>query len=106
VDKELGEMRIFYDVTYHKSAQIPRNISVREYVLPLEDWRKIFEAAVDQRRVGWYVLSHPWILNGPSYLWPFRALQAVLLLVWPLGWQYQIFHLCHKRIEPISTLGR
>jgi SAM-dependent methyltransferase len=71
----------------------------KEVVRTLEEWESLFERAglrVSRKWKDLHVLSWNWItLNG----WlraPFRAIQALLLLIWPLHWQYQVYHLCEK----------
>jgi hypothetical protein len=71
----------------------------KEVVRTLEEWESLFEQAglrVSRKWKDLHVLSWNWIgMNG----WlraPFRAMQALLLLIWPLRWQYQVYHLCEK----------
>lgn len=74
-------------------------IAVREDVRTLQGWRELFEAAGLRIKHRWrdlHVLSWPWITSGRWYHVPLRAAQAVALTVWPLSWQYQVFHLCEK----------
>ena len=71
--------------------------SLREEAKSLEQWQELFEAAglcVTLRWKDLHVLSLSWIKRGPWYLWPVRAAQACALPLWPLSWQYQIYHLC------------
>ena len=73
--------------------------AVREDVLSLEQWQKMFECnglAVAERWADLHVLSLDWIEKGPVWRWPLRLAQALSLAVWPLRWQYQVFHLCRK----------
>lgn len=70
--------------------------SVREEVLPLEDWNRLFESAglqVIERWKDLHVLSWRWINNDGWKKVPLRLAQAVLLPFWPLHWQYQVYHL-------------
>lgn len=81
---------------YRGTAQV----AAREEILDLPEWRRLFEAAgleVQRRWRDLHVLSWDWICLGPWYLVPVRALQAAVLAVWPLAWQYQVYHLCRKR---------
>jgi SAM-dependent methyltransferase len=75
-------------------------VAVREDMRTLREWREIFEAAglqVEQRWRDLHVLSWLWISSKRWYHIPLRAAQAILLAVWPLSWQYQVYHLCRKR---------
>lgn len=76
--------------TYQKDAM--------EVVRTLEEWDALFKAAglrVERRWRDLHVLSHSWIFrNGLVAAVP-RLLQALALCVWPLRWQYQVYHLCH-----------
>lgn len=71
-------------------------ISVREDVLSLDEWKTLFERNGFQVVRRWgdlHVLSRGWLMrNGWSGLLP-RLVQALALLVWPLRWQYQVYHL-------------
>jgi SAM-dependent methyltransferase len=74
--------------------------SVREELRSLEGWQELFEAAglvVLKRWRDLHVLSAGWIAQGPWYLWPIRLAQALLLPVWPLSWQYQVYYHCLLR---------
>jgi len=73
---------------------------VREEDRPLEEWQEMFQAAglrVDRRWRDLHVLSASWIFRGPWYGWPLRAAQALALPLWPLSWQYQVYHLCRVK---------
>lgn len=69
---------------------------VREDVLSLGAWQALFEAngfRVDRRWRDLHVLSAGWLLQlGWLRLVP-RLIQALALVVWPLNWQYQVYHL-------------
>jgi len=70
---------------------------LREDVRSLREWQELFESTglvVLYRWRDLHVLSPAWIFRGPWYRWPLRAAQALALPVWPLAWQYQIYHLC------------
>ncbi|MBT8363846.1 MAG: methyltransferase domain-containing protein [Deltaproteobacteria bacterium] len=74
--------------------------SVREKVRTLAEWRDLFEAAgleVTRRWKDLHVLAWSWISAKKWYHIPLRAAQALALVVWPLSWQYQVYHLCKKR---------
>lgn len=72
----------------------------REEVKSLAEWKALFEAAglrVVRRWRDLHVLSWSWIsLRGWRGV-PLRAAQALALAVWPLSWQFQVYHLCRKR---------
>jgi SAM-dependent methyltransferase len=71
--------------------------SVREEVRSLRGWQELFASAglhVIKRWKDLHVLTLSWITHGPWYLWPLRAAQAPALTIWPLSWQYQVYHLC------------
>jgi SAM-dependent methyltransferase len=74
--------------------------AVREDVLDLESWRSLFEAngfRVERRWRDLHVLSGGWVFRrGLLHAGP-RLLQAMLLAVWPLAWQYQVYHLLSRR---------
>jgi SAM-dependent methyltransferase len=72
---------------------------VKEDVLSLGDWSRLFDAAGLQVRERWadlHPLSWGWVSKGPPVLWPVRALQALALATWPLDWQYQVYFLCQS----------
>jgi len=71
----------------------------KEVVRTLEEWESLFEQAglrVSRKWKDLHVLSWNWITMNGSLRAPFRAIQALLLLIWPLRWQYQVYHLCVK----------
>ena len=77
-----------------------RQAAVREEVRSLQAWQELFASAglhVIKRWKDLHVLSLSWIAHGPCYLWPLRAAQALALTVWPLSWQYQVYHLCVRK---------
>lgn len=70
---------------------------IREEIRSLSEWRELFAGAGLRVRHRWrdlHVISPSWILRGPWYGWPVRAAQAFALPLWPLDWQYQVYHLC------------
>jgi ubiquinone/menaquinone biosynthesis C-methylase UbiE len=74
--------------------------SVREDVRTLAEWRELFETAgleVTKRWKDLHVLDWSWINAKRWYHIPLRAAQALALVVWPLSWQYQVYHMCKKR---------
>ena len=71
----------------------------KEVVRTLEEWENLFEQAglrVSRKWKDLHVLSWNWISMNGWLRAPFRAIQACLLLIWPLRWQYQVYHLCEK----------
>lgn len=74
-----------------------QQVDAKEEVRSLEQWQALFAEAgltVQERWRDLHVLSWAWIRQGPWWRVPVRALQAVALAVWPLRWQYQVYHLC------------
>jgi ubiquinone/menaquinone biosynthesis C-methylase UbiE len=70
---------------------------VWEDVRSMGEWQDLFESAGLRILYRWrdlHVLSAAWVLVGRWHQWPLRAAQALALPVWPLTWQYQIYHLC------------
>jgi SAM-dependent methyltransferase len=75
-------------------------VDVKEDVRSLEGWKELFESVglrIERRWRDLHVLSTTWIFRGPWYHWPIRASQALALLLWPLSWQYQVYHLCRLK---------
>jgi SAM-dependent methyltransferase len=74
--------------------------SVREELRTLQGWQELFESAglrVIKRWRDLHVLSLSWITRGPWCGWPARLTIALMLPVWPLRWQYQVYHYCALR---------
>ncbi len=70
---------------------------VKEDVRSLHEWRDLFESAgltILHRWRDLHILSASWVFRGPWYSWPLRAAQGFAFLLWPLSWQYQVYHLC------------
>jgi SAM-dependent methyltransferase len=77
-------------------------VKVKEDVMSLGVWGALFESAglaVHRRRRDLHPLSWRWIAHGRWWTWPVRAVQAVSLAVWPLAWQYQVYHYCGRAGE-------
>lgn len=77
-------------------------VEAKEHVRTLRDWQVLFEAAglkVVDRWKDLHVVSRRWILMGPWHKVPLRAVQAATLCLWPLGWQYQVYYRCSKRMD-------
>ena len=72
---------------------------LREDVYSLDTWTDLFRTAglaVQRRWRDLHILDHRWIATGPRGQWVLRATQAALLPIWPIAWQYQVYHLCKK----------
>jgi SAM-dependent methyltransferase len=71
-------------------------IAVLEDVLSLDAWKTLFEVNgfhVERRWSDLHVLNRDWLMRRG---WPGvlpRLFQALALAVWPLNWQYQVYHL-------------
>ena len=73
---------------------------IKEEVRTLGEWKELFETAdleVIKRWKDLHVLSWSWISQKKWYHIPLRAAQALALVIWPLSWQYQVYHLCKKK---------
>lgn len=72
-------------------------VDAREVVRTLQEWDALFVAgglSVAERWKDLHVLNLGWIKKGKIHAWPLRALQGLLLVIWPLRWQYQVYHRC------------
>jgi ubiquinone/menaquinone biosynthesis C-methylase UbiE len=72
---------------------------VKEEVHTIEEWEQLFYNAglkVDKKWKDLHVLSWGWISKARIWGIPLRALQALLLWMWPLRWQYQVYFFCVK----------
>jgi len=70
--------------------------AVREDVLSLDAWQGLFEASglrIERRWRDLHVLSRSWLMRLGWRGLPPRLAQALALTVWPLRWQYQVYHL-------------
>lgn len=75
-------------------------VRVKEDVYELEEWNALFTSAgldVVNRWRDLHPLSWSWITHGSAFAWPIRAAQALALPLWPLRWQYQVYHECRAR---------
>lgn len=73
---------------------------VKEEVLTLDEWAQLFRDCGLEVRDRWrdlHVLSWPWISSRWQLWILLRAAQAAALAIWPLKWQYQVYHLCALR---------
>ena len=83
-----------YGGTYQKDA--------KEVVRKLEEWERLFNEAglnVTHKWKDLHVLSWNWIMMNGWLAAPLRAVQAMLLPLWPLRWQYQVYHLCETSAQ-------
>jgi SAM-dependent methyltransferase len=74
-------------------------VDAKEVVRTLEEWQDIFNQAglvVQKRWKDLHVLNREWICKGRWFQIPLRLAQALVLPIWPLRWQYQVYHLCRK----------
>lgn len=72
-------------------------VDAKEHVRTLDEWNNLFNKSgltVIDRWKDLHVLSWPWISSGRWYSIPVRTMQALALTVWPLKWQYQVYHQC------------
>ncbi len=70
---------------------------IQETIRSLSEWQAMFSAAGLETIERWkdlHILNRAWILRPPRYQTPLRLAQALMLPVWPLEWQYQVYHLC------------
>jgi ubiquinone/menaquinone biosynthesis C-methylase UbiE len=71
--------------------------TIKETINSLDEWEKLFNQqglTTVNRWADTHVLSRSWILRKPYFMVIPRLIQALLLMIWPLNWQYQVFHLC------------
>jgi SAM-dependent methyltransferase len=72
-------------------------VAIKETVRPLAEWELLLRGAglrVTRRWRDLHTVSLSWICRGSISRWLPRGLQAIALLVWPLGWQYQVYFDC------------
>jgi SAM-dependent methyltransferase len=72
---------------------------VSEDVYPLARWEQLLRGSglhIEHRWRDLHTLSRSWIMRGPAWGWPLRALQAAALPLWPMAWQYQVHHYCRR----------
>jgi 2-polyprenyl-3-methyl-5-hydroxy-6-metoxy-1,4-benzoquinol methylase len=70
---------------------------IREEPRSLQEWQQLFESAGLEVLNRWrdlHVLSPDWVMLGRWYLRPLRLAQALMLPLWPLRWQYQVYYHC------------
>jgi ubiquinone/menaquinone biosynthesis C-methylase UbiE len=72
-------------------------VDAKEVVRTLAEWESLFSSAgllVTERWKDLHVINPDWIMTGKFYMWPLRLVQSLLLAIWPLRWQYQVYHRC------------
>jgi ubiquinone/menaquinone biosynthesis C-methylase UbiE len=73
--------------------------AAKEDVKTLNEWQELFEAAgltITKKWKDLHVISWAWISASGWLRVPLRALQATALIIWPLKWQYQVYHMGKK----------
>jgi len=84
-------------------------IEAKEDARSLQQWALLFERfglVIEKRWRDLHVMSLNWISAARWPWWPLRALQAGALCVWPLRWQYQVYHLCRVATRTDHRNGR
>jgi SAM-dependent methyltransferase len=74
-----------------------QQVKVREVVRSLEEWQELLQRSglsVVERWRDLHVMTMGWICSEGWLRAPLRAAQAVALSIWPMRWQYQVYHLC------------
>jgi len=72
-------------------------VAAKEVMHSLSNWAALFERCGLHVKSRWrdlHVLSWSWISSRGWRHVPIRAAQAAALTIWPLEWQYQVYHLC------------
>jgi ubiquinone/menaquinone biosynthesis C-methylase UbiE len=72
-------------------------VAARETVRSLDEWEGMFSAAglvVERKWKDLHVLNGRWLFRAPWSMVPLRLVQAAMLPLWPLSWQYQVYHRC------------
>jgi len=75
-------------------------VAAKEVMHSLAEWEALFEECGLEVKDRWrdlHVLSRAWIFSRGLLRAPIRAAQAMALAIWPLKWQYQVYHLCTVR---------
>jgi len=75
-------------------------VDAKEVVRTLDEWDNLFNLAgihVEKRWKDLHVLSWSWVMQNGWKSAFFRGAQALALTVWPLKWQYQVFHLARVK---------
>ena len=74
-------------------------VAAREVVRTIDESENIFQESgltVEERWRGLHVLNPGWIRQGLKWMWPVRGAQALILAIWPIRWQYQIYFRCRS----------
>lgn len=82
-------------------------VRARETVLELEAWEELFERCglrVEDRWKDLHILSWRWLKARKRIRRTYLLLQGLLLAVWPLRWQYQVYFLCRAGEKKSSNL--
>ncbi len=82
-----------YRLGWYKGTQ---QQSIRETIRSLDAWRELFAECGLLLQARWrdlHVLNWGWIVRRPWMMLIPRLIQSLLLPLWPLRWQYQVFHL-------------
>ncbi len=69
----------------------------KEVVRTLEEWESLFNESglkVQERWKDLHVLTWNWVKSNGYLSVPLRGAQAMALALWPLRWQYQVYHQC------------
>lgn len=70
---------------------------INETIRSISEWKNLIKEGGIEVTETWadlHVVNREWIMRRGLFHMPFRALQAFMLLLWPLKWQYQIHFLC------------
>ena len=84
-DLDHSEVRNYYDRQYYKNVRgetVPSHY--RRLARRFKPWqgKRLLDVGCG---------------SGTWHRWPLRTAQALALPVWPLSWQYQVYHLCVLR---------
>jgi SAM-dependent methyltransferase len=82
---------------------------VRETVRSLDEWNRMLHDAGLEPRARWrdlHVLDGRWIRSGRPITWPLRLLQALVLPLWPMAWQYQVYFDCRVPVYAEAAEAR
>jgi len=75
---------------------------IRETIRSIDEWKRMFARAGLTVTDAWpdrHILDREWIGRRGWLHVPLRALQAYLLCLWPLQWQYQIYFQCRVDVQ-------
>lgn len=74
--------------------------AIKETIRSIQEWDALLEESglvVQSRWKDLHVLSFRWIVRRPHFMIPIRLMQVLALVLWPLRFQYQIYHLCRVK---------